>query len=402
MHRSLLAALTATLLARAALADGTPLGLPMQRVASGTAWQPDATPLFAHMFMPGDWMLMLHYSLFGGFDHQGGPRGDDSAVAAGWIMGMAQHDLLGGQVNVRAMLSPEPPLLGRSGYPLLLQTGEELHDRQHPHDLFMEIAVTFARELTPDLAFLVYVAPAGEPALGPVAFPHRSYAIYDMWAAIGHHWQDSTHISFGVLTAALYTRALKLEGSWFNGREPDADRYDLDLRAPDSLAARFTVNPSESLSLQLSYGHLASPEALEPDVGQHRVTASATYDVRLGAGRNLAATAVVGWVAPSSGPSTGSFLVEADANVTHALTLLGRFEWVDKPAAELEVPLAGTFGVAALSLGAVYELPPLAGVVAGLGARVTTGFVGADPEPFYGARVPVGFFGYVELHPEEL
>ena len=127
-------------------------------------------------------------------------------------------------------------------------------------------------------------------------------------------------MSFGVVTAALYTRTLKLEGSWFNGREPDADRYDFDLRAPDSFAARVTVNPGAEWSLQASFGHLDSPEALEPEVSQDRFTASVSYDVRLGAGRNLAATAVYGRDMPSSGPSTNALLLEADANLTRSVT----------------------------------------------------------------------------------
>jgi hypothetical protein len=392
-----------------AMSMGAPLGLPMQREASGTAWQPDNTPMFAHHLMAGDWMLMLHYSLFGGFDHQSGSRGDDQAIGLGWIMGMASHDLLGGQAMFRAMLSPEPPFLGKTGYPLLLQSGESvdeqpIHDRQHPHDLFMEVAASYAHELTPDVAVMVYAGLSGEPALGPVAFAHRSYAIYDMLAALGHHWQDSSHISFGVLTAAVYTRTLKLEGSWFNGREPNQDRYDFDLRTPDSFSGRLTVNPGAAWSLQASYGYLKSPEELEPDLSQQRFTTSATYDTRLGPGRNFAATAVFGRDMPSSGPSTSSVLVEADANVTSLLTLFGRFEWVEKSAGDLELPLGAesTFSVASLSLGAVHEIPPIAGIIPGLGVRGTINFVGNDLEPFYGSRTPIGLFVFIAVHPAEM
>src|SRR5262249_24422275 len=239
-----------------------PLGLPMQRVGSGTAWQPDATPLLAHGTMAGGWMLMLHYSLAAGFDHQSGPRGADEGYGLGWVMGMAAHDLLGGQATVRAMLSPDAPLVGKTGYPLLLQSGESLHDRQHPHDLFMELSASWARELGPDVAFLVYAGVSGEPALGAVAFPHPTYAGYDPIATLGHRWQDSTHVAFGVVTAALYGRALKLEASAFNGREPDEDRYDLDLDGFDSFSARLTANPTDEWSLQVSYGRLGGPEQL--------------------------------------------------------------------------------------------------------------------------------------------
>jgi hypothetical protein len=170
-----------------------PLDLPMSREASGTAWQPDATPMPMHMTMAGGWMLMLHYTLHGGYDWQGNtPRGDDRAIGLGWVMGMATHALGGGYFTARAMLSPEAFLVGERGYPLLLQSGEEvngvaLFDRQHPHDLFMETAVMYAHAITRGVAAEIYAAPSGEPALGPVAFPHRPFALYDMAATLGHH-----------------------------------------------------------------------------------------------------------------------------------------------------------------------------------------------------------------------
>jgi hypothetical protein len=383
-----------------------PLGLPMTRDGSGTAWQPDATPMQAHQLMAGGWMLMLHYSLHAGFDEQTGDRGDDKGFLLGWVMGMASHELAGGQATLRAMLSPEPFALGKTGYPLLLQTGEEvggvpLHDRQHPHDLFMELAAAYAHAISDDVAVQLYVAPSGEPALGPVAFPHRPYALYDMAAPLGHHWEDSTHVSFGVVTAAVYTRRWKLEGSWFNGREPDEFRYDIDLRVPDSFSGRLTFNPSASWSAQVSYGYLAAPEAQEPGVRVQRATASVTYAGAI-ADHAAGATVVLGRNMPSAGPDTGAALVEGTVAAGGGITAFGRAELLEKTGADLVLPPADadrTFGIGALSIGAVYELPALHGVVVGVGARGTVNVIGSDLEPSYGTRTPLGVLLYAEVHP---
>src|SRR5262245_21871443 len=275
------------------------LGIPDSRDASGTSWQPDATPMHAHHLRSGAWTLMLHGNFFVGYDHQGGDRGDSEWTAPNWGMLMEKRSLGGGSLVLRQMLSLDPLTVGSKGYPLLLQTGESfegepIHDRQHAHDLFMEIAALYTRPVSESVAVQVYAAPSGEPALGPVAFPHRLSASSDPLAPLGHHWQDSTHISFGVVTAGFLTRLVKVEGSWFNGREPDEHRYDFDFRRLDSYSGRISFNPSKRWSLQASYGYLASPEELHPEVSVHRLTASAAYDSGIGSSGNLAVTAVFG------------------------------------------------------------------------------------------------------------
>src|SRR5213593_4131529 len=171
----------------------------------------------------------------------------------------------------------EPWTIGARGYPLLLQSGESyggtpLHDRQHPHDLFMELAALYERPVGRDLGLSVYLAPVGEPAVGPVAFPHRPSAADDPLAPISHHWQDGTHITFGVVTAGVFTRDVKLEASWFNGREPDENRTDFDYagRRLDSYSGRLTVNPGPRWSFSAWYAYLKSPEGLHPDESLHR------------------------------------------------------------------------------------------------------------------------------------
>ncbi len=238
--------------------DSGGLILPHSREGSGTSWVPDSSPVYAHHFMADDWTLMLHYSLAAGYDDQWSDRGSRRFASVNWIMGMATRPLLGGQLTLRTMLSAEPATMGgHLQLPLLLQSGESyggapLHDRQHPHDLFMETAALYRHPIGGAFGVEVYGAAAGEPALGPTAFMHRPSGMINPFPPIGHHWQDSTHISFGVITAGVYTRWAKLEGSVFHGREPDEDRWNFDFGALDSWSGRLSLNPTDQTSFQVT------------------------------------------------------------------------------------------------------------------------------------------------------
>src|SRR5262245_10733023 len=150
----------------------------MTRDASGTSWQPESTPVPAIMGQLGDWATMLHGFVDLVFDHQGGPRGDDMTLSESMLMGMAQRHFSLGTVTLKSMISLDPTM-GKRGYPLLLQTGETadgvtpLIDRQHPHDLFMELSATYSAQLGAGQSAFLYVGYPGEPALGPPAFMHR-------------------------------------------------------------------------------------------------------------------------------------------------------------------------------------------------------------------------------------
>ena len=204
---------------------------------------------------------MVHGALDLYYNHQGTVRGDDQVGSTNWAMLMAMHPLGRGMLHLHGMLSAEPFTVGGRGYPLLLQTGETyqgvpLHDRQHPHDLFMELSARYELAVASNLGLSIYAAPVGEPAIGPVAYMHRPSAQNDPFAPLGHHWQDATHITFGVITAGVFTRTVQLEGTLFHGREPDDDRYDFDFGALDSYGGRVTVNPTPHWSLAGSYGYL--------------------------------------------------------------------------------------------------------------------------------------------------
>jgi hypothetical protein len=386
-----------------------PLGVPRTREVSGTAWLPDASPMHALHGRAGDWDLMLHGSLYVHYLDDGGDRGREQFGATNWIMGMARRPAAGGDVMLRVMLSADPVTADECGYPDLLATGEfcddePLHDRQHPHDVFMELAAAYERALGDDLALQLYGGPVGEPALGPVAFPHRISSFPNPIAPIGHHWLDSTHIAFGVATAGVYGRRWKAETSLFNGREPDAERYDFDLDALDSYAGRFWLLPNEMWALQISAGRLNEAEVHEvggPRIDVTRVTASATYHRPLAEEGVWAST--IAWGRNREGDeATHAFLAEANLNLAQRDIFYGRVEVAEKPAGDLVLPEEleeRSFTVGKLGLGYVRQFDPVGGLVLGLGAGVTVSRVPDDLEPFYGSTRQTGLQLFFLLRP---
>ncbi len=250
---------------------------------SGTARLPAAEgPMRGAMFSAGEWMVMAHGYAWGSVTDQGGPRGSDMAFIQSMAMLMGDRDL-GDRfhLQLRAMGSLEPAM-GQLGYPNLFATGETangmpLVDRQHPHDLFMELAARIDYRLGGDTNLFLYGGPVGEPALGPSAFMHRGSARYQPLSPITHHWFDSTHITYGVVTAGLSAPKFQLEGSWFKGREPDEKRWDIDPIRLDSWSLRGTWTPSPYLAVQVSHGHLKEPEVQHPGENENRTTASVQW-----------------------------------------------------------------------------------------------------------------------------
>ena len=377
-------------------------GIPDSRDASGTAWQPDATPMHAHHMMNGDWATMVHYNVFLAYDDQSGPRGDEQINSINWLMLMATKRDADNELTFRGMFSLEPATTTKKGYPLLFQSGEAyngtpLIDRQHPHDFFMELAARYRRVLDPDTILSLYVAPSGEPALGPPAFPHRMSAMDNPAAPISHHWLDSTHISFGVLTAGIARKTWQLEGSWFNGREPDDDRWDIEKPELDSYSGRLTWNPSSEWSAQVSHGYLKSPEELHPEEDLHRTTASLIHTTKLGSGSHIATT--FGWGRNDPGNlATDAYLIEP-AYITDSYSVFMRAEYVEKTGEELGLlPDDRKIPVKQLTLGATRELVDARPWKLALGASVTYSFKPADLDSVYGDD-PVGFWVFFRLRP---
>ena len=374
---------------------------PMNREASGTAWQPDVSEHSALHAMAGDWTLMGHAVLNGVYDWQSGPRGDEKAFVSGMVMGMARRDFGNGDVlQFKAMLSPDP-IMGKRGYPLLLAAGETangrdtLVDRQHPHDFFMELSASYSVKLSEKSSLFLYGGLPGEPAFGPPAFMHRLSIMDSPEAPITHHWLDSTHIVFGVVTAGLVHDNVKLEVSRFHGREPDQHRWNIESGPLDSTAVRLSWNPTDELSLQASWADQKSPEQLEPEEDQTKWSASGIYTKRLGEESWWSTT--LAWGRRSSGhDQLDAFALESAVRLRD-WTLFGRAERIETN--EL-VEVGGHHGpvytVGKVSLGGVRDFRIADNVKFGIGALYAFNFVGNDLEPLYDGD-PTGAMTFVRL-----
>ena len=378
---------------------------PMARESSGTAWQPDTTEHAGLMSTSGDWTLMAHGVLNLVYDHQSGRRGDDKAFASGMLMGMARRPIGNGTLQLKAMVSPDP-LMGKRGYPLLLASGEtangrdRLIDRQHPHDFFMELSGSVSQHISPKSSVFLYAALPGEPAFGPPAFMHREAILDSPEAPISHHWLDSTHISFGVLTGGIVLDRVKLEVSRFNGREPDQHRWNIETGPLDSTAVRVSWNPTRELSLQGSWGHFEDPEQLEPGVNQRRWSASLLYAREVAPGWKLAGT--LAWGRKSIRDHHGDWLNDdalvAEASLKHrGWTIFGRGEITENRELLEEAEHGEAFRVGKVSLGAVRDFQIAEHLSLGAGGLFAVNFVPDRLAAFYGGHNPVGAMGFVRL-----
>jgi hypothetical protein len=375
---------------------------------SGTSWLPDESPMYALHATRGPWTLMLHENAFLQYLRESGDRGDDQLGSINWVMGMARRDLGAGRVGLRGMVSVEPWSIRGCGYPDLLATGEQcrgeqIHDRQHPHDLFMELAATYDAPLAGGMRWQVYAGPAGEPALGPVAFPHRLSALSNPLAPISHHWLDATHITFGVVTGGIVGRRWKAEASVFNGREPDEDRADFDFGTMNSVSGRLWWLPSPRVALQVSAGRLNDAEADDdggPPVDVTRVTASATYHRVFGGNGRWSTTVAWGRNAEREHASN-ALLVETSVSLAERDTWFGRFEVVGKSAHDLDVtePPAD-FTVSKLQGGYARYLRGWSGLQPGVGAALSLAVVPGTLTPSYGRRANLGVAVYLTVRPK--
>ncbi|HET6536471.1 MAG TPA: hypothetical protein VFG41_09850 [Sphingomicrobium sp.] len=373
---------------------------PMSRESSGTAWQPDTSEHSGLMSMSGDWTLMAHGTVNLVYDRQSGPRGDDKAFASGMLMGMARRPLGDGTLQLKAMVSPDP-LMSTSGYPLLLASGEtangkdRLIDRQHPHDFVMELSASVSQTIGDSGSVFLYAGLPGEPAFGPPAFMHREAIMDSPEAPISHHWLDSTHISFGVLTGGIVLGDARLEASRFNGREPDQHRWDIETGALDSTAVRLSWNPSPELSLQGSWAHLEDPEQLEPGVDQKRWSASALYARDVAPGWKLAAT--MAWGRKTVEHHKDDAFV-AELGLEHGRwTLFGRGEMTEnRELVDLAVH-GPAYRVGKVGLGAVRDFAIAEHLSLGAGGLVSVNFVPEPLDGLYGGSNPVGAMAFVRL-----
>ncbi|HXZ32766.1 MAG TPA: hypothetical protein VEH30_10830 [Terriglobales bacterium] len=359
------------------------------------------------MISTGNWQLMLHGVVFVTYNQQGGPRGEGKAESVNYAMTMEQHRLGPGTLLLRQMFSAESLTSPHPGFPELFQTGETYHgqplvDHQHPHNVFAELAALYTLPLKDKVFWLLYGGPSAEPALGPAMYLHRPSAAEDPAAPLGHHLQDSTHTSFGVVTTGFIIDKLKIEASAFNGHEPGEERWSIQPAALDAWSFRGTVAPTRNWTAQYSYGLLIHPETLEPG-NQRRQTASLEYSRAFSGGKlgngNWATSLIWGRVQKSfeSFP-LNSYLLESTFNFVRRNYAYTRLELVDKDELFPNVPTHPTYRIGAYTFGGVRDLVHNHTWQLGLGADVTLYSKPSVLNPLYGSD-PVSFHVFLRLRP---
>lgn len=386
------------------------LNLPMNRNGSGTSWLPDAAPMYRSMYHAREWMFMLHGNAFFRYNNQDfsnqGVRGGDKIDVPNWLMFMGQRKVgRKGLFHFNTMFSLDA-LFGGGGYPLLFQSGEAyqgkaLVDRQHPHDLFSELSVSYSYAFSRKLDVFLYVGYPGEPALGPVAFMHRPAALFNPDAPISHHWLDATHITFGVATLGLRYGKFKAEVSSFTGREPDEHRYNFDKPRFDSRSLRLSFNPGQHWALQASHAFIKHPEVLHSgDV--YRTTASAIFSKPLPHDSWINATLAWGMNKEKGHKGEHAVVAEGSWN-TQRIAVYGRYEFVQKSTEELSLDEHiyghdGLFPVHTGTIGASYTFLSIRKTKIAAGGQFSMYTSGKQLSSLYG-RNPMAFEVYLRIFP---
>jgi hypothetical protein len=383
------------------------------REASGTAWLPAATPMYGIHSPWRGWDVRVNgaafvHALYEPRErHRTGGVSTRQAGSANWAMLTARRSVGGGRFGIRTMVSAEPWTVPGCGSLSFLATGDtcegdSIHDRQQPHDVFMELAVDYDRVLRGDWRWQIYAGLAGEPALGPPGSSHRASAVANPLGPITHHWLESTHATFGLVTAGVHSSRWKAEVSAFNGRDPDDSRVDLDVGAFDSFAARLSWLATERLALQASAGRLKETRThFIFGTGQPvtRITASAAYHVPFGANGIWATTLAYGSThasEPVSGGSrdvsTAGALLESSVTLSNRHTIFARGELAGMPAHHLHAFEYSTsvFTVGKAQVGYVRHLSPRRAVVPGIGGSIAVSALPPELAPIYFGRLAPG------------
>jgi hypothetical protein len=392
------------------MADMNLASMYLMGLATGTSENPMAWPMPMTMTYFGEWNASFMGMGFLSDVQQTGPRGGDKLYSTNWMMASAEHRAgAEGAFEAGIMLSLEPATITNRSYPLLFQTGETAYgvalvDAQHPHNFIMAAGFHYVRRIAEDAMLDLYVAPVGDPALGPVAFPHRASAAELPEAPISHHWQDSTHIADDVLTAGIRYGKIKLEASGFHGAEPGENRWVVQQGSLDSWSSRLWFFPSKDWAAQASFGRLTRPEALEPG-DQTRATASLAYSRPMREG-NWSSTLAWGRIhSTATYRNLNSYLAESVVPVTRRNLLTGRFELVDKddllsdePQLEAQVDsiYGSTFRIGAYTLGYTRNIDLFRYLETGIGVNFTAYSLPAAIKPYYGGR-PAGGNVFVRI-----
>jgi hypothetical protein len=386
--------------------------MPSFHASSGTAWQPASVPQTMWMISPGGWELMLHYTVFITYNQQGGPRGEGKAESTNYFMFMEQHRLGAGTLLLQQMFSGESLTSPHPGFPQLFQTGETYHgqplvDHQHPHNVFAELSALYTLPVSEKVTWLLYGGPSAEPALGPVTYMHRQSASENPEAPLGHHLQDSTHTSFGVVTTGFILNVakfalFKVEGSAFNAHEPNEERWSIQLAPLDSWSFRVSAAPTRNWTAQYSMGFLQHPEALDPN-NELRQSASLEYNRPLSGGKlgngNWASSLIWGRKHKELDNTTqNSYLFESTLNFLARNYAYTRLELVDKDELFPQDPTHPSYRIGAYTFGGVRDLVHSEHWQVGLGGDVTFYSKPAALDPIYGNN-PVSFHIFMRIRP---
>jgi hypothetical protein len=358
-------------------------GMSLMNLASGTSVNPESASIPMYMSRLGSWTTMFMGTAFVVDTQQSGPRGGDKFYSANWFMASTQHSVgAKGAFQVDLMLSLDPATMTNRSYPLLFQTGETAYgrplvDAQHPHNFIMSLGFHYAYHVAEDTTISVYFAPVGDPALGPIAFPHRASASELPEAPISHHLQDSTHIADEVVTLGITHKKVKLEASGFYGSEPGENRWIIESGPINSWSTRFWYFPTEDWAAQVSVGRIAHPEALEPG-DQVRSTASLHYKKSSFIwGRNHNTT---------TKRDTNSYLIESVQPIHRKNFITGRIELVDKDELFND---RRSYRIGAYTIGYTRDVDLIPHIETGIGANFSTYSLPDAIKPIYGAH-PVG------------
>jgi hypothetical protein len=398
------------------MVDMNAASMDLMNAASGTSVNPDSWPMPMILTHFGSWNTTFMGAAFLAETQQSGPRGGDKFYSPNWFMTSAEHRAgENGAFTVDLMMSLDPATITDRRYPLLFQTGETafgkpIVDGQHPHNFIMALGFHYVRELGANTMLEMYFAPVGDPALGPVAYPHRASAVELPQAPISHHWQDSTHIADDVVTIGVAYKKVKLEASGFYGTEPGENRWIIQQGAINSWATRLWFFPTRNWAAQVSFGRIAHPEQLEPG-DQARTTASLEYTKPVPGG-SWSSSLIWGRTHNTATQrNLNSYLAESVLPISRKNFLTGRIELVDKDELfagepEIEQSLGSSYGstfrIGAYIIGYTRDVDLFRHVETGIGANFTAYSLPEAIKPYYGDR-PVGgnIFIRFRLRPAE-
>jgi hypothetical protein len=384
------------------------------RRGSGTSWIPAASAMPSHTTNAGSWTLQIRGTIFGQVDVQSGPRGGTQAGVTSWGSVEGSRPVGRGRFAVRTMLSLDALGVGEAGYPALAQTGDPIngvttHDRQLPHEFLSELALMYDVRLTSTKHFELYVAPAGEPALGAPAFTHRPSAMDHPMPPLGVHGEESPRTSFGVITAGLFADGWKFEASRFNGTAPNAQRFNIEKLKLDSYSARLTMRPGDAWSASFGLGYIHAPNELDPEVSANQFTATLMNARRIRADGKLMSTLTYSANKLLAEPFwSHSIMFETTAKLNARNSIVARAERVHKSAEDLDlgndVTNGSAFGsgrnpVADVTLGYVREVGSYRGGGVAVGATGTLYLLPSSFSSSYGSSTPVGAFVFVRVRP---